>query len=586
MDYTLNKKITVGNEGAWKALKKFAPLLSGERTRLIISLTAILVNSSANLIAPALIGYTIDAYITTKNINGVIIFSLILLSLYLIAYIANYIQIRVMGQVGQHILFKLRNNIFSKLQELPIAFFNQNKAGDLISRINNDTEKLNQFFSQAIIQFIGIVFMIFGASIFVIVLHPTLGLASLVPAIFLLVLTRLLSAWIRRRNAMSLKSTGALSGEIQESLSNFRVIVAFNRQDYFRSKFKEANEVNFKASIKAGLANNSFTPLYSAASNIAQLIVLVYGIHLILAGSLTVGLLVSFVLYIARLYDPIRQLAAVWSLFQLALASWDRISEILSLTSTLTLLPKTTDIENENLLSFKQVSFKYPASEKEILHDISLSLCKGKTYALVGPTGGGKTTTASLMARLFDPTEGIILFNGKDIRTWSREEISGKIGFILQDPFLFTGTVRENILYGNTVQKEHTSEDFDKLLAAQGLESLLSVFPNGLDTEVTGTADSISLGQKQIIAFIRAILRKPALLILDEATANIDTVTEQILEQIIAKLPKETTKVIIAHRLNTIEAADEIFFIGGGTITQAGSFDDAVAMLLHKKSTS
>jgi len=586
MDYTLNKKNTVVNESAWKALKKFVPLLSGERTQLIISITAILVNSSANLIAPALIGYTIDTYITTKNINGVIIFSLILLSLYLIAYIANYIQIRVMGQVGQHILFKLRNSIFSKLQELPIAFFNQNKAGDLISRINNDTEKLNQFFSQAIIQFIGIVFIIFGASIFVVVLHPTLGLASLIPAICLLILTQLLSVWIRRRNAMSLKSTGVLSGEIQESLSNFRVIVAFNRQDYFRSKFDEANEVNFKASVKAGLANNVFTPLYGAASNIAQLIVLVYGVHLILTGSLTIGLLVSFVLYITRLYDPIRQLAAIWSLFQLALASWDRILEILSLTSTLTLLSKTKDTENENLISFKHVSFKYPDAEHEVLHDISLSLCKGKTYALVGPTGGGKTTTASLMARLFDPTKGIILFNGKDIRTWNREEISEKIGFILQDPFLFAGTVRENILYGSTAQKKHASEDITKLLAEQGLESLLSVFPNGLDTEVTGTGDSISLGQKQIIAFIRAILRKPALLILDEATANIDTVTEHILEQIIAKLPKETTKVIIAHRLNTIEAADEIFFISGGTISQTRSFDDAVTMLLHKKRTS
>jgi len=173
---------------------------------------------------------------------------------------------------------------------------------------------------------------------------------------------------------MSLKSTGALSGEIQESLSNFRVIVAFNRQDYFRSKFDEANEVNFKASVKAGLANNVFTPLYGAASNIAQLIVLVYGVHLILTGSLTIGLLVSFVLYITRLYDPIRQLAAIWSLFQLALASWDRILEILSLTSTLTLLSKTKDTENENLISFKHVSFKYPDAEQEVLHDISLSL--------------------------------------------------------------------------------------------------------------------------------------------------------------------------------------------------------------------
>jgi len=237
------------------------------------------------------------------------------------------------------------------------------------------------------------------------------------------------------------------------------------------------------------------------------------------------------------------------------------------------------------LIEFRNVHFSYQNS-KEILHNVSLELEKGKTYAFVGPTGGGKTTTASLIARLYDPTTGTVFLDGKDIRTYTHEERTQKIGFILQEPFLFTGTVKENILYSNERYQDYSNEQLEKVIHDANLESLLNIFESGLETKVTSSGDGISLGQKQLIAFMRAVLRDPEVLILDEATANIDTVTEQLLEDILNKLPKTTTRIIIAHRLNTIENADVIYFVNAGEVIRAGSFKDAVDKLLKGKRVS
>jgi len=237
------------------------------------------------------------------------------------------------------------------------------------------------------------------------------------------------------------------------------------------------------------------------------------------------------------------------------------------------------------VLAFRQVHFHYPDG-KDVLRNVSFELEKGKAYALVGPTGGGKTTTASLMARLFDPTQGSVWLDGRDIRSYAPEERARKVGFILQEPFLFSGTVRDNIVYGNDPYRDYSSAQIAAVLEESNLSTLLARFPEGLDTRVTASGNSISLGQKQLIAFMRAALRKPELLVLDEATANIDTVTEQLLEEILRRLPAETTKVIIAHRLNTIDNVDQIFFVNSGEITPAGSMEHAVDMLLHGKRAS
>jgi ATP-binding cassette subfamily B protein len=559
--------------------------MADEKRHVAVAVGAMMTSSVSGLLGPAIIAHTVDTYVQRGNFGGVLQWSAILLGVYLVGLVSSYVQTQTMGRVGRQVLFKLRNAIFTKLQQLPLDFFNQNRAGDLISRINNDTDKLNVFFAQALMQFMANLVFMTGAAIFILTLNVRLGLAALTPALGVLVATRLLSAWVKRTNAASLKSLGGMSAEIQESLGNFRVIVAFNRLDYFRHKFNEANQQTYAASVAAGLANGIFMPIYGLSYNLAQLVVLAYGMYLIAAGQMTVGLLIGFLLYVNNFYIPLRQLAAVWTSYQQALAGLDRISAVLALESNLPLMPSAEPPRSGAVLEFERVAFSYPGGQ-EVLRDSTFRLERGKTYAMVGPTGGGKTTTASLMARLYDPTEGRVLLDGRDIRSWQPEERTSKIGFILQEPFLFTGTIQDNVLYGNDRYRRYSDDQVVELLAERNLGSLLARFEHGLETKVAASGDSISLGQKQLIAFMRAVLRDPELLILDEATANIDTVTEQLLEQILDKLPPSTTKVIIAHRLNTIANANEIFFVNAKAITPAGSMEHALDMLLHGKRAS
>ncbi len=585
MNYDLNKSDIPTKTSTWRAAKKLWPLMVEEKRIMIVAFIAVIANSILNLVAPRLIARAIDTYLVFKNYHGVLVYAGIILIIYLFGLITSYLQTRLMGGVGQRVLFRLRNQIFNKLQELPVAFFNQNKAGDLISRINNDTDKINQFFSQSLVQFFANIFIMAGAAVFLLSLNLKLGAATLAPAAALLAITLVLSSWIKKKNLGSSRSLGSLSSEIQESLNNFKVIIAFNRRDYFKKRFQEVNNQNYSAAIGAGVANNTFTPIYGLASNLGQLIVLAYGIYLITLGQFTIGLLISFLAYANNFYNPLRQLAALWSSFQTALASWDRVHEILLMENNLVTLPDSKELQSDALIEFKNVSFKYPEG-REVLHHINLKLEAGKTYALVGPTGGGKTTTASLMARLYDPTTGSIFLDGKNIKSYTAQEKTKKIGFILQEPVMFTGSVRENLLYGNQSLTSYSNQELEKVIKDFKLEVILKRFDQGLETKLTATGDGVSLGQKQLIAFMRAVLRNPDLLILDEATANIDTVTEQLLEEILRNLPAKTTKVIIAHRLNTIENADEIFFVNSGEIVQAGSKDHAVEMLLQNNRNS
>lgn len=597
MNYDLNKFSEQQEKtSTLAALKKLLELIAHEKRNLWLALVAILINAGVNLYGPFLIGDAIDKYVIPGNYHGVLVYSGILLAMYICGLVASYLQTKLMGGVGQRMLYTLRNAIFNKLQQLPVAFFNQNKAGDLISRVNNDTDKINTFFSQSLMQFVGSIAIMVGAGIFLLSINLKLGMATLAPAALAWIFTKVLSAWVKRKNAENLKSTGGMSAEIQESLNNFRVIIAFNRRDYFRKRFNQANKSNYDTAIKAGVANNIFLPIYSLLAGAAQLIVLTYGIYLIssheaaitLSSSYRVfriGSLIFYLTYVNSFYNPLRQLATLWTSFQTAMAGWDRISQILSLETNLQTLAAQPAGQSDALLEFRDVHFAYPGGE-EILHNISFKLEMGKTYALVGPTGGGKTTTASLIARLYDPTSGSVFLNGRDIRSYQAAERTGKIGFILQEPFLFTGTVKENILYGNEQYRDFGNEQLEQVIKQASLESLLAIFDQGLETQVLSGGDSISLGQKQLIAFMRAVLRNPDILILDEATANIDTITEQLLGDILKKLPETTTRVIIAHRLNTIENADEIYFVNSGEVIPAGSLDHAINMLLHGKRVS
>ena len=584
MDYALKPSTGEERRTLLSAARTLAPHLAGERKSIALALVCVVVTTAANLLGPMIIAQAIDGAMRRHDFALLVRDAGLLAAVYLAGLATNYGQTLSMGSVGRNLLFKLRNQLFTKLSELPIGFFAQNRQGDLISRVNNDTDKINQFFSQALMQFFGSFFLILGAGLLLLVLNWRLGAAALIPALAMLVITRLISPWIKARSRRSLESLGSLSGEVQESLANFKAIVAFNRGDYFEKKFGAANENNFKASVAAGISSGVLAPLFTLAGSAAQILVLGFGVWLIGHRMLSVGLLIGYLLYVTTFYNPLRQLATVWSSLQQAMAALDRVAEVLGLQNDLIEVAGAASGQPGPVMVFDRVGFSYPNGAR-VLEDVSLTLERGKTYALVGPTGGGKTTTAMLMARLYDPSVGAVYLDGRDIRGFSSAERAARIGFILQEPFLFRGTVADNIAYGHEGLAGLTHEDLSARLQAQGLAGFLSRFSEGLATQ-TGGGDSLSLGQKQLIAFMRAVLREPEILILDEATANIDTVTEQLLEEVLGRLPASTTKVVIAHRLNTIRGADDIFFVGGGALTEAGSMDHALEMLLSAKRAS
>ena len=535
-------------------------LLLVEKKNLIRATIALLITSGLGLSAPAVLAYAIDTYLVVGDYDGVMRCGGLLLLMAAVAFVSQYFQSLWMGSIGQRVVYRLRDEVFHKLQSLPLAYFAGHQTGDLISRINHDTEKINNFFSQSLMRFVGSIVSMVGAAGFLLALQPRLGAAALGPALVVGLITAALTPWIRSQNATNLVSTGQVSAEVTESLENFKVIAVFERRDYFRESFDEVNRRNYAHALRAGVANGILGPFYSLCSHLAQLIVLVYGLILAARGEFGLGLLIGYLVYVDRVYNPMRQLAVLWATFQSARAGYTRINEILEERSQLPVLPAGEREADAPRIEFREVSFGY-REDQTVLDRVSFKLEPGKSYAFVGPTGGGKTTTASLISRLFDPTSGVVLLDGLDLRSYTPEERSRKIGFILQDPFLFSGTLGDNL---------------------DSLDGLEGMFEKGLETPVEG----LSLGQKQVVAFLRAIQRQPSLLILDEATANIDTVTEKTLDRLLQTLPPETTKVTIAHRFGTIENADQIFFVNQGQVEPTGSIHHAVSRLKEEQRVS
>jgi len=338
-NYTLGLDESKKQFKMMESLQSFAGFLDGERSRIAVVCMAVLINSLATIVTPYLVSLAIDQYISKSDLNGLFNIIWLLLGIYISTVFAGYFQAKVMGRLSQRTLFRLRNSLFSKIQFLPVAFFNQNKAGDLISRLNNDTDKLNQFLSESVIRFVSIFFTLIGVGIFIFFINFQMALVTISCSLFLYFITRILSPRIKRFNKKSLESTGDLSAQVQESLSNFKVVVAFNRQSYFRQKFEEVNQENFKRSVLTEFASSLFNPIYNFAGNIAQLMVLAFGLYLISQGNLTIGLLIGFITYTQKFYEPLRILGSIWASLQSALAAWSRVQEIMSLRNNLEIQP-------------------------------------------------------------------------------------------------------------------------------------------------------------------------------------------------------------------------------------------------------
>lgn len=581
-DYRLLKKKTKKGS-VLEALRTFSPYLKKERLKIVVAVIVVLVNALANVIAPYLLGVAVDQYIVESDREGLIGAVLLLIAVYVVGFAANYFTIILMGRIGQRVLYKLRSVIFNQIQALPLAFFRQNRSGDLISRINEDTEKVNALFSETLVRMAANIFTVIGIGVFILTLNWKLGLATLAVSFVALFITRLVSPMTQRINKQSLDAKGEYSAEVQENLSNFKAIIALNRRDYFISQLDVVNDKAFQLLFKARLLNTFTIPLFNYAGHIAQLIILVFGVTLIASGELTIGLLISFLAYADTFFSPLRILASLWVSVQSALAAWRRIGEILSLESDIqTQKEFRSDHDGGSILEFRYVGFAYEDGV-EVLRDVNFTVQPGNSVAIIGPTGGGKSTIARLAMRLYDVTSGTIFLDGKNIKSYSPSEVADLSGYILQEPILFSGTVGENVVYGHPDFLSYDKKKLAQILKDEGVDDLLESFKDGLDYEIDPGNEEVSIGQKQIIAFLRSFLRKPKLLILDEATANIDTVTESKIEKILDKLPKDTARIIIAHRLNTIKAADDIIFVSNGTVKQAMSFDEALELIESTK---
>lgn len=581
--YSLEKTEVASKASA----KDFLSYLKDDKSKLIFAFVFIFMNSAANTVSPFLISRAIDKYISVGNADGLLNIILILAGVAMVTIVTGYAQGMLIGKISQRTLYRLKEALFAKLQSLPIAFFNQNKAGDLMSRINNDTDKINQFLSQWIGQFIGVVFSLLGVIGFSLYLNWKLSLVMMSMVVCIYLVTFLFSPKIRKQNRKNLEANSNFSASLQENLTNFRVVAAYSKRDYLENHLEKTNNATFKSALSSGFANRIFEPTYEFFGAIALILVLSYGFHLISIGGATVGVLIAFVAYTQRFYDPMKTLATAFGAINLATAAWVRLQEVFALENNLKTENSNGDQNGKPKLrlELKNVSFTYD-DKNMVIENANLSFEPGKTYALVGPTGGGKSTLASIMAHLYDPSAGVVYLNGKDITIYSEVETSKEISVILQDPILFTGTVAENILYANTDFANVTIDDLNRILEHKGFKEVIKRFENGLSTTIKQNGAGLSIGQKQLISFMRAILREPKLLILDEATANIDTVTEAILNKTLEALPPETTKVIIAHRLNTIKDADEIMFVNGHHVTPAGSYDAAIEMIAAAKRSS
>lgn len=563
-----------------EALHGFREFLQPERGVMALAVFTVLVNAAANVLAPYLLGRAVDVSIAAGDYNGLVMIIVWLVLSFIAAAVTGYANIVLMGRIGQRVLYRLRYALFGKVQFLPIAFFNQNKAGDLISRITNDTSTVNTLFAETLVRLLSNIFTLVGIAIFMVALNVKLGLATISVALVLFVVMRFANAFLQRVNKRSLDMVGDFSADVQEHIENIKATIAYRRREYFVKTLEQQNVSVFRASRLAGIANSVIAPLYNFAGNISMVVILLYGLVLLGEGEITIGLLVSYFAYAQKFFEPLRIIASLWASVQKAIAGWKRIVVLLGLSTDHVVAESSGDaVHDAPVLEFDHVTFGYNPDEP-VIHDMHFAVQAGETFAIVGPTGGGKSTTASLMVRLYDATSGEVRLSGKPINEYTAEEISSRVSFILQDPVLFTGTVGENIALGHPdFAQQHDEARLSTLLSEAGFDDIVGKFSEGLATEVNPESNSLSLGQQQLIAFMRAVLRQPEVLILDEATANVDTITEQQLEHVLDQVRGKTAIIVIAHRLNTIRSADEIVFIQDGRAEKAESFDDAVARI-------
>ncbi len=536
--------------------------------QLILALVLVVLGALSQAGGPWLIGRAIDRSILGGDPPGLARIMLLLLGVYLVGTLASRGQIRQIGSVGQSILASLRERIFERLLRLPLGYFDRRPVGDLMSRVTNDVDTLNQLLSQGLTQLLGSLFSLIGIVVAMLLLDWRLALVcfTIIPA---MLLTNVYFARRARRAFRTTRETvGSVTAGLQEEIVGVREAQAFNRTETNIERFRERNAANRIANVEAVTITSAFAPAIDVLSTLSTAVVIGYGGYLVVTGTLTVGLLTAFLIYVQQFFRPIQLASQVYTQAQAALAGAERIYNVLDEPREPSDPPGTPQLYSvEGRIEFERVTFAYEQG-RPVLEDIDFHVEPGQTVALVGPTGAGKTTIANLIPRFYDVSAGTVRVDDHDVREVERRSLRGQIATVLQEPFLFSGTIAENIRYG---RMEATREEVEAATRAVSAHSFIAALPDSYDTELGAGGGRLSQGQRQLLSFSRAVLANPRILILDEATSNVDTRTEALIQEALGTLLKGRTSIVIAHRLSTIRNADLILVVEAGRITERGN---------------
>jgi ATP-binding cassette subfamily B multidrug efflux pump len=544
--------------------------------RLVIAICMMVATAVTGLAGPYLIQRAIDSFIQAQNTTGLNWVALAFLATALLNWWSSYGQTYIVSYVGQTIIYDLRARMFRHLQTLGFTFFDSLATGRIMSRLMSDVDAINQLVSSGLVSVFADSLTLLTIMGTMLVMNWRLALVSFITIPVLVAVLRYFQHRLREAFMQQRRRAADLNANLAESISGMRVTQAFNREEKNQSQFNQINEQNRQASMEAVTVWAMFIPTIEVVAAFGVTLVLWYGGLLIKgeATGVTVGQVAAFILYLNRFFMPIRDLSQVFNVFQAAVVSAERVVEVLEQQPEITDVPDAYDLPRvKGMVEFKDVVFSYKPGQP-VLKGINLRAEPGQTIALVGPTGAGKSSVINLLARFYEPQGGQVLVDGHDITKVTQRSWRSQLGIVLQDTFLFTGTIRDNIRYG---RPDATDEEVEAAARAVGAHEFIVRMEKGYDTEVNERGAKLSVGQRQLVAFARALCANPAILILDEATSNIDTYTETLIQDALKRLLKGRTSFVIAHRLSTIRSADRIYVIDGGQVVEEGTHDELLA---------
>ena len=541
-----------------------------------LAFVAMLAETALILLAPYLLKITVDTYIFQGDQAGLFRISLWTAATFIGLYIATRTEQYLLSLVGQRMLANIRRDLFCHLQELSLSYHDTHIVGVTVSRVMNDVATINDLLSQGIITLIGDFFVLVG--IIVVMLTMNLRLALLTFTV--LPLMMLVTLWFSRRARVAFRETrtsvARVVGGLAEDIAGVRVIQAFGQEDTSQENFSAVNETNRKAHVNAMSLSFIFLPAIEFLGILATAIVLWFGGRAVGSGMVTLGVLVAFLSYVTRFFQPVQELSRMFTTLQSAMAGGEQVVKLLDTVPDVLDRPDAINLPDiVGSVKFEHVSFRYRPDLPEILHDICLDILPGQTVALVGPTGAGKTSIGNLIARFYDVTDGAVLIDGIDVRTVKQSQLHRQIGLVPQDSFLFSGTIADNIRFGRT---DATDDEVERAARLANAHDFIVAKPDGYRTRVQEGASNLSVGQRQLVCIARAVLTDPRILIMDEATSNVDSMTESLIQDALRKLLHARTAVIIAHRLSTIRNADLICVVQDGRIVEKGGHEELLEL--------